>query len=399
MTSPPPRSRLLRGDLDLRLLAPFYAHVALMQTTLIMVRITTSYRAIELDLPVIWLGIISAGYALLPIVAAVPLGRFIDRGNDARAVWIGAALNLAGCFGFWAWPDSALELLAFSVVLGLGQTCSIAGHQMLAVRAGGSQHRDVTFGNYIVAVSVGMTCGPLVIGLIGGGAVLPPTAPLFRYGLAGAAVCLCLALALRPAKREAGPVAARAVIPLGKLVRLRGLAAMMAASVTNVTALDLLVIYLPLLGTERGIDAGSIGMLLTARSLSALVSRIFFVRLLHLFGRRPLTLGSMSIGAAAFAVAAAPLPLPLLYGVIVVLGAAVGVASTLTLTGMVDLAPDEARATALTLRLTGNRIGQAAVPLLASFVAAATGAGGILLIVALGLALSGTAVSISQRRP
>ena len=80
----------MRGDINLALLVPLLIHVTLMQMTVVMVRITTSYRAIELGLPVIWLGIISAGFALLPIVAAVPLGRFIDRGNDSRAVWIGA---------------------------------------------------------------------------------------------------------------------------------------------------------------------------------------------------------------------------------------------------------------------------------------------------------------------
>jgi MFS family permease len=391
-----PRSRS-RDGIDYRLLVRLLIHVTLMQTSVVMVRITTSYRAIELDLPVIWLGVISTGFALLPIFAALPLGRFIDRGNDARAVWMGAVLILIGCLGFWAWPNSAPQLFVFSVVLGLGQTCSIAGHQTMAVRCGGKHHRDSVFGNYVIAVSVGLSLGPFVVGLIGGGAIVPATAPLFLYGLVGAAVSLMMSLTLRPAKPEPGPIAARAVVPLGKLIRLRGLPAMMSASVTTVTALDLLVIYLPLLGTERGIDAGNIGMLLTARSVSALVSRIFFVQLLHLVGRRPLTLSSMLIGGAAFALAAVPMPLTPLYVTIVVLGAAVGVASTLTLTGLVEVAPDEARATALTLRLTGNRIGQAVIPLVASVVAAATGAGGILLIVALTLAVSGTAVNISQR--
>ena len=133
------------------------------------------------------------------------------------------------------------------------------------------------------------------------------------------------------------------------------------------------MIYLPLLGTERGIDAGHIGALLTARSLSALVVRIFFVRILRFVGRRPLTLTSMLMSGATFALLAAPFPLSVLYGVIIVLGAAIGIASTLTLSGIMEVAPPGAHATALTMRLTGNRIGQAVIPLLASGVAAATG--------------------------
>ncbi len=134
-----PRSRFMRGDINLALLVPLLIHVTLMQMTVVMVRVTTSYRAIELELPVIWLGIISAGFAMLPIVAAVPLGRYIDRGNDSRAVWMGAVLILIGCFGIWAWPDSALHLFAFSVIMGLGHTCTIAAQQTMIVRCAGAQ--------------------------------------------------------------------------------------------------------------------------------------------------------------------------------------------------------------------------------------------------------------------
>src|SRR5262249_59374962 len=54
-----------------------------------LMRITTSYRAVELGLSVVWLGIITAFFAVLPMLTAVQIGRFIDRGNDARTAWIG----------------------------------------------------------------------------------------------------------------------------------------------------------------------------------------------------------------------------------------------------------------------------------------------------------------------
>ena len=50
---------------------------------------------------------------------------------------------------------------------------------------------------------------------------------------------------------------------------------------------------------------------------------------------------------------------------LVVLGFAMGIASTLTLSGVVYLAPAEAYGTALTLRMTGNRVGQIVFPALA----------------------------------
>ena len=37
------------------------------QVTTSLIRVTTTYRAVELDLSVVWLGIITAAFAMLPI--------------------------------------------------------------------------------------------------------------------------------------------------------------------------------------------------------------------------------------------------------------------------------------------------------------------------------------------
>ena len=147
------------SDIDYRLLIPFLAHVMLIQTLILIVRITTSYRAIELGLPVVWLGIIATGFAIIPVFTALRVGRWIDRGNDARATWLGSALVLVACLGFWAWPYSAMHLLGFSVLLGFGQMFCMAGQQMLAVRSGGKRSRETALGYYMVAASVGQGLG------------------------------------------------------------------------------------------------------------------------------------------------------------------------------------------------------------------------------------------------
>src|SRR6185295_6451593 len=116
-----PSARVVPGsDLDYRLLVPFLVHVTLLQTFILIIRITTSYRAIELGLPVFWLGIIATGFAIIPVFSAVRLGRWIDLGNDAKAIWIGNVLIVAACAGFWLWPLSGVHLLALSVLLGFG---------------------------------------------------------------------------------------------------------------------------------------------------------------------------------------------------------------------------------------------------------------------------------------
>jgi sugar phosphate permease len=87
--------------------------------------------------------------------------------------------------------------------------------------------------------------------------------------------------------------------------------------------------------------------------------------------------------------------LAVLFAAMTLTGIALGIATTLSLTNVVALASPLAMGTVMSLRNTGNRIGQAAVPFLASLIAAATGVGGIFLIIALSLVASGAAVHFS----
>src|SRR5205807_3992256 len=169
----------------------------------------------------------------------------------------------------------------------------------------------------------------------------------FGISLAAAAASALVAIAVRPSPRAKNDRDAGNFVPVGDLLRLRGFPAVMASSVVTVTALDLLVIYLPALGAERQIDASDIGLLLTVRSVASLVSRSFYARLIFAIGRIPLTLTSMLGSAAGFLILALPLSLPIMYAVLICLGFVMGIASTLTLSGVMYIAPPEVCGTAL----------------------------------------------------
>ena len=171
------------SDTDYRLLVPLVLNSAIIQAVYAIMRVTTSYRAIELGLPVILLGAISATFAILPVFLAVRLGRFMDRGNDAQACWIGAVLMVLACAGFCLWAGSVTTLFLLTALLGISQMFMMASQQMLCIRCSGPRGRDGVFGNYLVASAIGQGLGPYIIAWSSGTARLPPTDRLFTIGL------------------------------------------------------------------------------------------------------------------------------------------------------------------------------------------------------------------------
>jgi len=383
-------------DIDFRLLAPLLLHTTIVQMIVAIVRVTTSYRAIELGLSVVWLGAIAAAFALLPILIAVSIGRFIDRGHDAASAWIGSALLIAGCAGF-SFSPTAVGLLAFTALLGVAHLFLMTSQQMLCLRAAGTLRRENVFGNFMVASAAGQGLGPFVVGWAGGSATVPPTHLLFLISLGLAASAFVIALMIRPATDQRAHAKDGEVLPVRLLVRVPGLGAILLASVMGVTAGDLIVIYLPLLGAERGIDVAAIGFLLTVRAVATFVSRALYARLVTEIGRWRLMVGSTFAAGLGCACLALPLPFWAMGAAMTVIGFALGISTTLSITMVFDLAAASARGTVNSLRIMGNRVGQLLLPFTVGLVAAATGVAGILFIIAASLGASALAVQMVKQ--
>lgn len=395
MQAPADPQKTTDRDFDWRLLAPLMVHVVLTHIVVAVVRVSTSYRSIELELNVMWLGAISAAFAILPVFVALRVGRIIDRGYDAHAAWVGATLMLASCICLWLWPLTAWHLLFFTVMLGTGHMFLMASQQMLTLRSAAPRRRESAFGFFMVAISIGQGLGPLIVGWVGRGTTVAPTGELFTIGAAACVGCLAFALLIRPQRTRVARADDGPLMPVMSLLRVPGLAPILVASIVTVTASDLLIIYLPLLGAERKIDASHIGFLLVTKSLAALVARAFYARLIYAVGRMRLTLASSLIAASAFALLLVP-ALPVMYVAALTIGIGLGIASTLTLSGVAEYSPPQARGTAMSLRITGNRLGLVLMPFIAGVVASGAGVIGIFMLNALTLA---TCAMVLQRGP
>ena len=99
----------------------------------------------------------------------------------------------------------------------------------------------------------------------------------------------------------------------------------------------------------------------------------------------------------SYAAFAAPLPLWAMHIAIAVMGFSFGLATTLSITIVVDMTSVGARGTTNSLRIMSNRVGQFVLPFSAGLVAAAAGLPGLFLILA--AAISAAAGAMAWKRP
>jgi predicted MFS family arabinose efflux permease len=250
----------------------------------------------------------------------------------------------------------------------------------------------------MVANALGQGVGPYIVGLAGGAASIPPTHLLFVISAAGAVLVLASSFMIRPAGARIPKAERGKPPPLRELLFIPGLTTIMLVSVVTVVAQDLIVVYLPLLGTERAMSVDAVGILLAVRAAAAMGARLLFARLNQALGRIPLTIISTFVSAGAYACLALPLPLAGMHVAMAVAGFALSISITASIAGVLGLASGGAVGTANSLRTMGNRIGQFVIPFCASLLAASTGTAGIFVIIGISLAASGAAVRLDRKR-
>lgn len=361
-----------------------------MQMVTLILRPTSAYRAIEIGVPTAWLGLLAASFAIVPLLIAVPTGQATDRWGERPVLLLGSVLIVASGAVFLLPGLGALGLVIGSAVLGTGHMlCSVA-QQVAVANSVGRGTFDSAFGYYTFAESLGQALGPAVIIFAGGSQAIPDTGLLFWVGTAVAGALVPCALLIRPPVRER----TRVGIDAGRmrtLFRLPGLGSALLLSLVVLAAVDITLVYLPALGADRGLAAGYVGALLTMRALASMISRLFIGRLVRRTGRRRLMIGSVALSAASMAAIGFPMPAAGTAVLVVLLGLGLGVGQPLTMSWLAEAAPPALRGRAMSLRLSGNRLGQVLIPTGVGLVAAGVGAAGVLWATAGALALVGVA--------
>lgn len=371
--------------------------MTLSQVAVYIARPMTSYRLLGVGSGVREIGLVTAAFAVLPLFLAIPLGRASDR-RRFPIVAIGCAVQVVACL-LLASLESALTLGAASAVLGVGHLGVALGVQDVIARESPDTHHDRHFGLLTAGVSLGQLAGPLAGGLIvgdaAGAALVAPSAHALVVAAGVVLVAAGLALVAERGLGAAGDSTAGAGRgSVRSILRLPGVPAGMLASIAVLSAADVFTAYMPVLGEQRGIAPAAVGVLLALRAAASIGARLGITRLVALVGRSRLIAFSALGAAAGFAGLTATSHVVVLGALAVVVGAGLGYGQPLSMTLIVQRVPRGARATALAVRLTGNRLGQVAAPAAAGVVAGNAGAGAVFWLLS-GL-LAATAAAIGR---
>ncbi|WP_406732598.1 MFS transporter [Streptomyces sp. NBC_01794] len=366
---------------------------AFAQGAVSMARPAVSYRALALGADERAIGVIAGVYALLPLFAAVPLGRRTDHGRCAPLLPIGVVLISGGC----ALSGTAVSLpsmAAWSGVMGLGHLSFVIGAQSIVARQSAPDEQDRNFGHFTIGASLGQLAGPIAAGFLVSeqdGAMGRTSALALVVSAAVAAVSLTSLWRIEHCVTGREARAPRSKVPVHRILRTRGVPAGIFISLAVLSATDILTAYLPVIGEHRGIAPAAIGLLLSLRAAATVACRLVMTPMIRLLGRTALMTVTCLLGGLLCAGIALLVPVWALAVMLAVLGFCLGVGQPLSMTTVVQAAPARARSTALALRLTGNRLGQVAAPASAGLVAGIAGTAapfvmlGTLLLVAAGL--------------
>ena len=357
---------------------PLLLSSTLTQATIYVLRPMMTYRAIELDANSAQIGLIAALYALFPVLLALQFGSWVGKLGEAKFIIYGTLAMLVTSAGL-IFANSLIALGVAAAASGLAHlACMVGGQSMVALRAP-AQGLDRYFGFYTFSASLGHMLGPIAASIVAGsnGTLPKSTSNAFLLGVVLTIVALVPVIRWRNEKPSAVANNEGTYKAAINLIKRPGILAAIYISLAISSAADVLVVFLPLFGTENNFSPYAIGAILAIRAGTTMLSRFFLGRLSQRFTTFQLLWWSTIISVvscAAMAFAHTPLSLG---AIVFIAGFSLGVGQPLTMSLVSQKTESSERALAVSARLMGNRFGQFIVPAAAGAAAAASGAGAV----------------------
>jgi MFS family permease len=390
------RLRMERWSLWVQMTVTFLAI-----TTMAGTRPTATYRTLSLGGSAFDVGVIQSAYSILPALTAVLIGRWVDRFGEVL-IYSGAMVVLGLGSVISAMADSLAILGIGQALIGFGTIAMLIASQAMIANRTTPDAWNRNYGTYAAFLSLGQLVGPVVAATVLSTPEAGPVPERAAFTIFAAATfagaLLILVVPRERPKRETaeGAGTGRFLDVVVRIVRRPGMLAAMFVSIVVLSAIDILIAYLPVLGEAKALPVALVGLLLSVRAATTLVSRLFMDRLLKRFGWVPVLAGSLGIAAGALIF----LPLTtapwLLAGLMGIVGLGIGFGQPMAVTFVASRATKQDRATALAVRLSANRISLLFVPAVMGAVAGAAGVDIVFWILA-GILAAGSVVAASAK--
>lgn len=360
----------------------------LVQTLSFGLRPTLSYAVLDAGGSGSLLGVLTAAFALPSLFLALPVGHIMDRIGERPVLVIGPLSMLAASAIGFIFTDSIALLILATAFVGIGHLSTVLSTQAVLANRFASGRADSVFGYYTFAASLGQTFGPLLLSLPSDRPEMPPIGTILIVSIAASLIMFAASLFISSSPHLRASKTGNLASNTLSLLRITGVIRALIATSIVLATIDLFVVYMPLLGHERGLTTVVVSVMLVVRAAASMVSRLFLGVLVRRIGRRRLAVGSIAVSALALGAIALPAPQAALITFSAVYGFFIGICQPVTLSWISELAPAGSRGLAMSMRLAANRIGQTVIPAALGVLAVAAGAAGVLVAAAGTLAVA-----------
>jgi MFS family permease len=347
----------------------------LIQAGIYVVRPIITYKSVELGADAALVGLIGATFALAPLVLAIQVGRFVDKGRAGLALMAGSVILVLTTIAL-LFINSIFLLMLAMPALGMGHLLIMVGGQTLIANRSNAKAYEKNFGLLTFYASAGHAIGPFVGGwLADSGEVNVNANAAFLFALVLFLAAVLGSIGLSTKEENPKPAKALQRAKVGEVLSIPTFKSAIFVASATTAVVDVILIFLPLYGREIGLSVTDIGILLAIRSIASLLVRLVLGQISNRLGLRTiLTWGSIVTLASMLALGLTA-NFWWIALIMAISGFAMGIGQPATMAWVSRISSPDSRGLAIAVRLSANRLGQVAMPALAGVVAGASTAG------------------------
>ncbi len=343
---------------------------------LVSARMTASLYALENNTSTFTVGVILALFSLVPMLIAMPAGRWLDAVGAWRPTLIGILLMLGGMLLPAVFPYATADvapLMVSSALVGSGCMLAMLAVQHLVGERADPNNRQVAFSWLALGASISGFIGP-----VASGALIDSVGHRATFAVLVGEVLVALVLLwanrkLLPA-RDGQPKIPEPRHPLDLLKHTELRRVMIATSLISMSW-DLQTFVIPVHGIRVGLSASQIGLVLGSFALATFVIRLAMPRLSRRFTEWQVLTYTLFTASASFAVFPFLSSLTPLLAVAFLLGLGLGAAQPNIMSLVHSRSPAGRVGEALGLRSTIINSSQVILPLVFGAFGSLLGAG------------------------